>query len=82
MRPSENCDDPILNVAEQAVVPGRVSRVWVNERIGEPPIIGLIVVLVESNYEKAVVHPTAEALLKTYDPHARHFELRHELNYA
>ncbi len=34
------------------------------------------------DYEKAVVHPTAEALLKTYDPHARHFELRHELNYA
>src|SRR5436309_13593728 len=55
MRPGENCDDSILNVAEQAVVPGRVSRVWVSERIGEPVITGLIVVLVESNNEKAVV---------------------------
>ena len=33
------------------------------------------------DYEKAVVHPKAEALLKKYDHYARHFELRHELNY-
>jgi heme-degrading monooxygenase HmoA len=33
------------------------------------------------DYEKAVVHPTAQALLKRYDPHSRHFELRHELSY-
>jgi len=33
------------------------------------------------DYEKAVVHPTAEALLKTYDQRYRHFELKHELNY-
>jgi heme-degrading monooxygenase HmoA len=32
-------------------------------------------------YEKAVVHPTAEALLKKHDSQARHFELRHELSY-
>src|SRR5436309_7763098 len=55
MRPTENCDDPILNVAQQAVVPGRVSRIWSNERIGEPGITGLVIVLVESNNEKAVV---------------------------
>ena len=33
------------------------------------------------DYEKAVVHPTAQALLKRYDQHSRHFELRHELHY-
>ncbi len=33
------------------------------------------------DYEKAVVHPTAEALLKRYDQRSQHFELRHELNY-
>jgi heme-degrading monooxygenase HmoA len=34
------------------------------------------------DYEKSVVHPTAQALLKKYDSHAQHFELRHELNYT
>jgi heme-degrading monooxygenase HmoA len=33
------------------------------------------------DYEKAVVHPTAQALLKRYDDRSQHFELRHELNY-
>lgn len=33
------------------------------------------------DYEKAVVHPTAQALLKRYDERSVHFELRHELNY-
>lgn len=33
------------------------------------------------DYEKAVVHPKAQALLKKYDSHSRHFELRHELSY-
>ena len=33
------------------------------------------------DYEKAVVHPTAHALLKRHDSHSRHFELSHELNY-
>ena len=33
------------------------------------------------DYEKAVVHSTAEALLKRYDEYSRHFELKHELNY-
>jgi heme-degrading monooxygenase HmoA len=33
------------------------------------------------NYEKAVIHPAALALLKSHDSHAQHFELRHELNY-
>jgi len=33
------------------------------------------------DYEKAVVHPTAQALLKRYDARSQHFELRHELNY-
>jgi len=33
------------------------------------------------DYEKAVVHPTAQALLERYDTRARHFELKHELNY-
>ncbi len=33
------------------------------------------------DYEKAVVHPTAHALLKKYDSHSQHFEIRHELNY-
>ena len=33
------------------------------------------------DYEKSVVHPKAHALLKKYDSHARHFELKHELNY-
>src|SRR5215467_13569981 len=33
------------------------------------------------DYEKAVVHPTAQALLKRYDDRSLHFELIHELNY-
>jgi len=33
------------------------------------------------DYGKAVVHLTAHALLKKYDSHSQHFELRHELNY-
>ena len=33
------------------------------------------------DYQKSVVHPRAHALLKKYDSHARHFELKHELNY-
>jgi heme-degrading monooxygenase HmoA len=33
------------------------------------------------DYEKAVVHPTAQALLKRYDLRSQHFELKHELNY-
>ena len=33
------------------------------------------------DYEKAVVHPTAQSLLKRYDQHSQHFELKHELNY-
>ena len=33
------------------------------------------------DYERAVVHPTAHALLKKYDSHSQHFELSHELNY-
>jgi heme-degrading monooxygenase HmoA len=34
------------------------------------------------DYEKAVVHPTAQNLLKRYDHYSQHFELKHELNYA
>jgi hypothetical protein len=34
------------------------------------------------DYEKAVVHPTAQALLKRYDDRSLHFELEHELNYS
>ncbi|HEV8282765.1 MAG TPA: antibiotic biosynthesis monooxygenase [Chitinophagaceae bacterium] len=34
-----------------------------------------------ADYEKAVVHPTAQALLKRYDQYAQHFELKHELIY-
>ena len=33
------------------------------------------------DYEKAVVHPKAQALLKRYDDRSMHFELRHELSY-
>ena len=33
------------------------------------------------NFEKAVVHPTALALLKRYHHYAKHFDLIHELNY-
>jgi len=33
------------------------------------------------DYEKAVIHPTAMALLKKHDSHAQQLELRHELNY-
>lgn len=33
------------------------------------------------DFEKAVVHPTAEALLKRHDHFSQHFELRHELGY-
>ena len=33
------------------------------------------------DYEKAVVHPTAHALLKRYDDRSLHLEVRHELNY-
>src|SRR5260221_7308259 len=35
-----------------------------------------------NDYEKAVVHPKAQALLKNYDSRSQHFELRHELNYS
>jgi len=34
------------------------------------------------DYEKAVVHPTAHALLKRYDDRSLHLEVRHELNYS
>ena len=33
-------------------------------------------------YEKAVIHPTAIALLKEYDTSSQHFELIHELIYG
>ena len=33
------------------------------------------------DYEKAVVHPKAQALLKRFDDKSKHFELKHELNY-
>ena len=33
------------------------------------------------NYEKAVVHSKAQALLKRFDDKSKHFELIHELNY-
>jgi len=33
------------------------------------------------DYERAVVHPIAEALLQRHDEFSQHFELRHELNY-
>jgi len=33
------------------------------------------------DYQKAVVHPTAQALLKKYDKYSQHFEVKHELNY-
>ncbi len=35
----------------------------------------------DEDYEKAVVHPTAEALLKRYDQTSQYFKLKHELNY-
>ena len=34
-----------------------------------------------ADYEKAVIHPTAQALLSKHDEYAQHFELRHELIY-
>ncbi len=43
--------------------------------------LGQIKAFAGEDYEKAVVHPTAEALLKRYDQHSLHFELKHELNY-
>jgi heme-degrading monooxygenase HmoA len=33
------------------------------------------------DYEKAVVHPKAQALLKRYDSVSEHFEVKHELQY-
>ena len=33
------------------------------------------------DFEKAVVHPKAQALLKRYDQYSKHLELIHELNY-
>jgi heme-degrading monooxygenase HmoA len=33
------------------------------------------------DYEKAIVHPTAQSLLKKYDQRSQHFELKQELNY-
>jgi heme-degrading monooxygenase HmoA len=33
------------------------------------------------DFEKAVVHPKAQALLKRYDQYSTHFELLHEVNY-
>jgi heme-degrading monooxygenase HmoA len=33
------------------------------------------------DFEKAVIHPKALALLKRHDQYAKHFELIHELNY-
>jgi len=32
-------------------------------------------------YEKAVVHPKAQALLKRYDKTSEHYEIRHQLSY-
>ena len=34
-----------------------------------------------ANYEEAVIHPTAMALLEQHDEYAQHFELKHELIY-
>jgi hypothetical protein len=36
-------------------MPGRVSRVWPHERIGEPVIITAVIVFVKRKDEKAVV---------------------------
>jgi heme-degrading monooxygenase HmoA len=44
--------------------------------------LGQIKVFAGEDYEKAVVHPTVEALLKRYDQYSQHLELRHELNYG
>jgi heme-degrading monooxygenase HmoA len=33
------------------------------------------------SYEKAVIHPKAQSLLKRFDDKSKHFELKHELNY-
>lgn len=43
--------------------------------------LGQIKTFAGKDYQKSVVHPKAQALLKRYDSHAQHFELRHELNY-
>jgi heme-degrading monooxygenase HmoA len=34
-----------------------------------------------SDYEQAVVHPKAQALLKRYDKTSAHFEIKHQLIY-
>jgi len=34
-----------------------------------------------NDYEKAVVHPKAQALLKRYDTVSEHYEVKHELQY-
>ena len=36
---------------------------------------------VGNDYEKAVVHPKAQALLKRYDMVSEHYEVKHELQY-
>ena len=33
-------------------------------------------------YEKAVIHPQAQALLKRYDKTSAHYEVKHQLNYT
>jgi len=43
--------------------------------------LGQIKAFAGEDYEKAVVHPTAQALLKRYDDRSLHFELEYELNY-
>src|SRR5215470_3380989 len=51
----EVCDNAILNIAQQPVVPRRISRVWSDQRIGQSVITSLIIVLVKSNDQKTVV---------------------------
>jgi len=34
-----------------------------------------------ADYEKAVIHPKAQALLKRHDTTSAHYEVRHQLNY-
>lgn len=43
--------------------------------------LGQIKAFAGEDYEKAVVHPTAQGLLKRYDDRSLHFELEHEVNY-
>ena len=79
-----------MPTVEKKTIPGyRKFQLLKKEEPGEVSFITImwfdtieqIKAFAGEDYEKSVVHPTAQALLKRYDSRSQHFELSYELNY-